>query len=416
MREAIILAGGLGTRLRHLVPDLPKALAPVAGHPFLHYLMTYLLEQNVDHFIFSIGYKKEAIIGFIQNNFQHLKCSFVEEDSPLGTGGAIKSALKYTSEDLVFVLNADTYFPISLNYFESECRRNKFQISIASKLMEKPYRYGTLDVDHYQRVLQFKEKAEISSGFINAGVYALRTNLFEEEKMPEVFSFEKDVLEKKLDLFSIGSSKFEEFFIDIGIEEDFIRAQSLFTNMDINSKNKRALFLDRDGVINTLIPNDYVKTWSEFKFCDDVFLHLADFTKRFDFVFVITNQQCIGKKIITSDTLDRIHDMMLIELKSVGVILNKIYYCPHVTAENCDCRKPKTGMLKQAVVDFGPFDIQNSVFIGDSDSDIQAAKEFGLISIGKRHDKNHDAFIKTNPNYVIENFSSLKTIAKEIKI
>ena len=74
MREAIILAGGLGTRLRHLVPDLPKALAPVAGHPFLHYLMTYLLEQNVDHFIFSIGYKKEAIIGFIQNNFQHLKC------------------------------------------------------------------------------------------------------------------------------------------------------------------------------------------------------------------------------------------------------------------------------------------------------------------------------------------------------
>lgn len=78
-------------------------------------------------------------------------------------------------------------------------------------------------------------------------------------------------MEKKLDLFSIGSSKFEEFFIDIGIEEDFIRAQSLFTNMDINSKNKRALFLDRDGVINTLIPNDYVKTWSEFKFCDDVF-------------------------------------------------------------------------------------------------------------------------------------------------
>jgi NDP-sugar pyrophosphorylase family protein len=118
MREAIILAGGLGTRLQHLVPDLPKALAPINGRPFLEYMLEYLITQKVEHFIFAVSHKKEELKKYLSINYPQLKISYAEEETPLGTGGAILNAIDLVKSNAFFVFNADTYFPIDINSLE----------------------------------------------------------------------------------------------------------------------------------------------------------------------------------------------------------------------------------------------------------------------------------------------------------
>ena len=147
---------------------------------------------------------------------------------------------------------------------------------------------------------------------------------------------------------------------------------------------KKAQKEHRDGVINKLLVNDYVKNWDEFTFCDDVKSDLAQICSYFDYVFVITNQQCIEKGIITSDELDQIHEQMRLGLESFGVNITKIYYCPHLASK--------------------------SYFIGDSDSDIAAAKKVGCISVGKRHEFNLQAFKDISPDFSIVNFNELNAV------
>ena len=170
------------------------------------------------------------------------------------------------------------------------------------------------------------------------------------------------------------------------------------------------MYLDRDGVINKLLVNDYVKNWDEFTFCDDVKSDLAQICSYFDYVFVITNQQCIEKGIITSDELDQIHEQMRLGLESFGVNITKIYYCPHLASKLCDCRKPNAGMLIEAKKDFPDLSFEQSYFIGDSDSDIAAAKKVGCISVGKRHEFNLQAFKDISPDFSIVNFNELNAV------
>ena len=138
----------------------------------------------------------------------------------------------------------------------------------------------------------------------------------------------------------------------------------------------KAVFLDRDGVINKKIPNDYVKSWTEFEFLPDVkaaikLLNQAEFK-----VIVVTNQAGVSKGIVKEEQLRRIHQQMLDELKIYGAHIDAIYYCPHLTEDNCDCRKPKPGMLEKAGKEFN-IDFKNSWMIGDEPKDIEAGKSAG---------------------------------------
>lgn len=408
MREAIILAGGLGTRLQHLVPDLPKALAPINGRPFLEYMLEYLIAQKVEHFIFAVSHKKEELKKYLSINYPQLKISYAEEETPLGTGGAILNAIDLVKSNAFFVFNADTYFPIDINSLELFAIEHHFQICIASKHMVKPYRYGTIQFNSDNRITGFCEKATIEEGYINGGIYYIRKEIFDSYSKNKAFSFEKDLLEIKLNTLNIGTIIFNDFFIDIGVEHDYFEAQNLFKKFE--KSTKRALFLDRDGVINKLLVNDYVKNWDEFTFCDDVKSDLAQICSYFDYVFVITNQQCIEKGIITSDELDQIHEQMRLGLESFGVNITKIYYCPHLASKLCDCRKPNAGMLIEAKKDFPDLSFEQSYFIGDSDSDIAAAKKVGCISVGKRHEFNLQAFKDISPDFSIVNFNELNAV------
>ncbi|MEO8861953.1 MAG: nucleotidyltransferase family protein [Ginsengibacter sp.] len=233
IKEAIILAGGLGTRLRSVVSDLPKCLAPVAGKPFLHYVIDHLKKEGITNFIISVGYRNEDIIHFIDENFPFhassdsgIKFQFSIEEEPLGTGGAIKLSCKKLNGTDVIICNGDTLFEIDIKQLSNFHHQNNADCSLSLKPMTDFERYGVVELHKDQSIRSFKEKQFYKSGLINGGVYALNASTFCDETLPDKFSFEKDYLEKFVGKRKMYGLVQEEYFIDIGIPEDFERAQS----------------------------------------------------------------------------------------------------------------------------------------------------------------------------------------------
>lgn len=236
MREAIILAGGLGTRLQSAVPDLPKCMAPVNEKPFLSYVIEYLQSQEISNFIFALGYKSEVITGYLQKEYASLSAKISVEKEPLGTGGAVKKALAMAKEKCVLIVNGDTFFKIDVEILEGIQCVSGAACALSLKPMKNFDRYGVVEIDEYNVVKNFREKKYYESGLINGGVYAINRHKFLDENLPEKFSFETDYLEqyfKKRRMFGVVQN---EYFIDIGIPEDYARAQNEFKKPVFNSQ------------------------------------------------------------------------------------------------------------------------------------------------------------------------------------
>ena len=187
IKEAIILAGGLGTRLRSVVADLPKCMAPVNGIPFLHFVIEYLQKQGIEGFIFSLGYKSESIIEYLDEQYPTLNKQYAIEAEPLGTGGAIKLACKLATGDNVFILNGDTMFRIDAEWVSAFHHSNGADCTLSLKPMENFDRYGVVDLNEDSSIASFNEKKYYDRGLINGGVYALNVTRFLEEDLAEKF-------------------------------------------------------------------------------------------------------------------------------------------------------------------------------------------------------------------------------------
>ena len=229
IHSAIILAGGLGTRLRSVVSDLPKCMAPVNQRPFLDYVIHYLQKNGISHFIFSVGYKSEAIIKHIQTSYPELRTDFAIEESPLGTGGAIQHALSFVNEEQAVVVNGDTIFEVDLHRMSEEHLHAAANCTLALKPMKDFERYGVVRINSKNQVTGFEEKKYYSEGLINGGIYILNKSAFLQHHFPAIFSFEKDYLEKYFEKEMMYGCVSNSFFIDIGIPEDYERAQQLLT-------------------------------------------------------------------------------------------------------------------------------------------------------------------------------------------
>lgn len=229
--EAIILAGGLGTRLRSEVPDLPKCMAPVAGKPFLHYVIAHCQNQGIGKFIFSLGYMHEIIEEFLARELSIANYQLSIEKEPLGTGGAIRLACEKTNEKNVLVLNGDTFFKIKLNKLASFHDMCGAHCTLSLKPMQNFDRYGVVALNKDYSIKDFQEKKYYESGLINGGAYALNVTWFSEEALSEKFSFEKDYLEQFYRSRRMFGVIQDEYFIDIGIPEDYKRAQVEMRNM-----------------------------------------------------------------------------------------------------------------------------------------------------------------------------------------
>ena len=226
MKEAIVLAGGFGTRLQSVVKDLPKPMADVNGRPFLTYVLDYLIDYNYTHVILSVGYLHEKIEDHFGNQYKSLQINYAVETEPLGTGGGIAYAMSFCKSQNILVLNGDTLFKadlFSLEHFHTQCDSC---LSIVLRHVADTGRYGRVNINDKGQILSFTEKNKASGeGTINGGIYLINKAFLQKLTLPQKFSFEKDLMEKYVSTIPFYAIESDGYFIDIGIPEDYARAQ-----------------------------------------------------------------------------------------------------------------------------------------------------------------------------------------------
>lgn len=233
IKEAIILAGGLGTRLREVVADRPKAMAPVNGKPFLDYQLDYLSVFGINHVIISVGYKRDAVMNHYGNKFKNIRIDYAVEEEPCGTGGGVKLAMQKVEGSSVYVLNGDTFYHIDYLKFLDIHHAKESKLSIVLREVEDVTRYGSIERNDERRITGFWVKSTKSGpGLINGGVYLINKAFFQSFNLPDKFSLEKDFFEKYYSQYKLYGIMCRQYFIDIGVPEDYARAQDEFKEFE----------------------------------------------------------------------------------------------------------------------------------------------------------------------------------------
>jgi D-glycero-alpha-D-manno-heptose 1-phosphate guanylyltransferase len=226
MTDVIILAGGLGTRLSSTIGMIPKGMANVAGRPFLEYLVNYLRNSGLTNVILSVGYLNQQIINHFGTFWKGSTIIYSIEEEPLGTGGALKQALRYCTSEKVLVLNGDTIFAIDLIDLYKRQEKTNAEVAIALRRVKDAGRYGSITKDRRGKILEFKEKDPIvKSGLVNGGIYLMKRRLIEKNNLPDKFSLERDLFATACKTHNFQGVIYSDYFIDIGIPEHFAKAQ-----------------------------------------------------------------------------------------------------------------------------------------------------------------------------------------------
>jgi len=230
--EAIILAGGFGTRLQPVVSNVPKSMAPVHGRPFLEYLLDYLISQGIRKVVLSVGYKSQAIRDHFGPVYRDLDMAYAAETEPLGTGGGIRNAFRLTEGEEAFVLNGDSIFKVGLAEMYRFHISNQGFLTLALRHVDQTGRFGSVRLDQFSRIIGFAEKSETAGpGYINGGVYILRKDFILNEIFPDQFSIEKDCFELYFKDVTMLGFLSEGYFLDIGIPGDYERANHEFDRL-----------------------------------------------------------------------------------------------------------------------------------------------------------------------------------------
>ena len=391
---------------------LPKCMAPVAGRPFLFYVINYLRSQGVEQFIFSLGYKHEIIEEYLKTQFATLNFQCSIEEEPMGTGGAIQMACQVATEKNVIVANGDTLYKINgkdvfIFHIEHEA-----DCTLALKPMQHFDRYGVVELDDNAVVKDFKEKQFYESGLINGGVYVLNVENFLAKKFPAKFSFEKDYLEQYYQQGKIVGIVHDKYFIDIGIPEDYNRVQEELNQppLDLNKIDKNwTLFLDRDGVLNQDKVGSYIFNPGEFVFYDGVPEVFKLFKEKFGRIIIATNQRGVGRSLMSVADLGEIHQRMLTTIENSGGKIDAIFYADSIHNDD-PVRKPNPGMALKAKEQFPEIDFSRSIMIGNNISDMQFGRNSGMYTV----------FLKTTTPVVLPHpeidfaFNSLTDFAKAL--
>lgn len=231
--ECIILAGGLGSRLRPAVSNVPKPMAPVGGRPFLEYIFDYWIGQGIKRFVLSVGYQADSIKQYFGGIYKNCEVVYIFESVPLGTGGAIKQALKlcrwFGNHSLL--INGDTWYPLNLSTFVNQHFMNNRPISLALKQMDSNQRYGAVELNDQSEIVKFNVDVT-GPCYVNGGCYLLDISYFQDtlKNYPEIFSFEKDLLIALANKNMILGCVHDVTFIDIGIPSDYSRIEMVINN------------------------------------------------------------------------------------------------------------------------------------------------------------------------------------------
>lgn len=382
--QAVILIGGLGTRLGKLVQTTPKPLLTVAGRPFLDHLLLALSRHGITDIVLLAGYRADVVDDLYGTKSDAaarlgLHIDVLVEDMPLGTGGAI-AAVRDRLAPTFFLMNGDSLF--DFNYLDlhlpSASETETPLIRMALRHVGDARRYGLVDVDKTYRVTAFHEKpATAQAGLVNTGVYWMHRDIL--DWIPQgKSSLEQDVFPKIAATGRLTAKIYDGFFIDIGIPEDLERADRSLNN----ALRRPAVFFDRD---NTLIMDrGYTHKPQDLVWLDGVPQMIRKLNDRGIFVFVVTNQAGVAKGHYDEAAITQFHRHMNADLRYTGAHIDDFRYCPHHTEgtvaaykKACDWRKPGAGMLHDLLKSW-PVEKSQSLMLGDMDSDIKAGEAAGL--------------------------------------
>lgn len=374
--QAVILAGGKGTRLGALTGGLPKPLVPIAGKPFIHYLIAELRRHGFTDIVLLVGPFAEAYRSALGNGAAlQVQLTLVPEEPPADTGGALKLAAPHLGDHFL-LLNGDSLLDFNLLDLAARDATEPWLAWLALRAVPDVGRYGAVRLDG-ERVAAFGEKSASGPGVINAGVYWLKREILAEIGTPPV-SMERDVLPRLIVRGLVRGAVYDRPFIDIGTPEDLARAAPLLPAWE----TRPAAFLDRDGVLN--VDTGYVHRPQDFVWVRGAKAAIKGLNDRGYFVFVVTNQAGVARGLYGVEDVEKLHRWVNDELRQVGAHIDAFYFCPHHpdgTAANygivCDCRKPAPGMLLQAMREW-PVRRRGSFMVGDKAIDMAAAQSAGV--------------------------------------
>lgn len=376
--NVIVLAGGLGTRLKSIVSDVPKPMADIDGTPFLELLLENLARQGAEQFILCVSHLREVIIRHFGDRYQGIPIRYSIEEKALGTGGAIRQAFEQHELEDAIVVNGDTFVKADYARFVRECSGNALAVML--KAVDDANRYGCVETEGNSIVSFHEKRPDKTPGLINAGVYLIHADLvrtFARKK----FSFEKDFLETRIASIRPAFFMAEDYFIDIGIPESYMQACRELKQVIGQSAGNKALFLDRDGVIN--VDKHYVHKVEDCEFMDGIFDLCRRAKDKGYKLIVVTNQAGIAKGYFTENDFHTFMEYVRSEFIRQGCPLDDVFYCPYhkdgigkYKMDSFD-RKPNPGMILKAAKKHN-IDLKQSILIGDKKSDIEAGKKSGI--------------------------------------
>ncbi|MBM3647002.1 MAG: HAD-IIIA family hydrolase [Alphaproteobacteria bacterium] len=375
VKQAVCLVGGRGTRLGALTEQTPKPLLPVAGRPFLDYLVHEARRFGLQQLLLLTGYRSGDIAErYAGRSFGQLAVDVVVEPKPAGTAGALANAGDRL-DDTFFLLNGDSFFDFNWLALSEALPRDDWTLHAALALGVVGTRYGRVEL-RGQRVHSFQAEGETTQP-INAGVYLTRRTVLELIKtMP--CSLEREILPGLAASGRLLGSAAAKTFIDIGLPDDFVRAQSVLPA----SMSRPAVFFDRDGVLNR--DDGYVHRPDKFVWIDGALKAVRWLNDAGYYVFVVTNQGGVAHGYYGEQQVKELHTWMQDELQRHGAHIDAFEYCPYHPdgvvdhyRRISDFRKPAPGMLLKLLRDWTPA-IDRSFMIGDRDTDVQAAKAAGI--------------------------------------
>ena len=396
--QAVILAGGLGTRMKEVAPNIPKPMLPIGDKPLLEHQIMLLHRYGIKDIVFIVNHLKELIRLYFGNGDQWgVEISYYEEKNPLGTVGGIKAIEDFLTDDFI-VLYGDVMVDMNIARLIDFHHRTKSDCTLVLHPNDHPHDSDLVELDLNSQIVAFHPKPRTITNYyrnlVNAGMYVMSKKVLAHLEKNKKADFGKDVFPVILNKIKMMGYNTSEYLKDMGTPERLEQVDMDYDSGKIQNRNfekrQRAIFLDRDGVIN--IDKDLVATPEEL----EVYPYAASAIRKINesgyLAIVITNQSVVARNLCTESGLRLIHNKLDSVLGADHAKLDGLYYCPHhpdggFPEENpayktdCRCRKPKPGMLLDAARDFN-IDLSQSWFIGDTDRDMVAGKTAGVKTIG----------------------------------
>lgn len=400
------MAGGRGTRIAELFPNIPKPLIPVAGMPILEREIRSLSAQGFKDIILTVGYLADKIIAYFGDGSQFgAKIDYFVEESPLGNAGALFRLRKKIGDEPFLLLNADAAFDVDFNRMVTFHKNHGGLVTLFTHPNSHPYDSGLIFADKNGHVEKWLAKEDVRPQWydnrVNAGLHVIDTKALDISLKTLEINKESGFPQGKVDLDRqilkplCGSDMMfcydsPEYVKDMGTPERFHQVEADYRNGVVQAKNltnkQKAIFLDRDGTINKYV--GFLRNIDDFELIEGVAEAIKLINQSGYLAIVVTNQPVIARGEVTWEELNEIHKKMATLLGKEGAYVDGIYICPHHPDKgfegerpeykiDCDCRKPKPGLLLQAAKDFN-IDLSESYMIGDSHRDVEAGENAGV--------------------------------------